>query len=318
MRRKNIILKDKLSIELYLIGYKNIGESVLFIVYNDNIIVYSGVVDSYEQDINKTIDILKRKNIKKLDFICWTHPDEDHSIGIDTLLNNYTSENTNVYIPECINGEEYNYNHRVKSTFEILNEVLKSRKISTFKVKSASDYKILEMFSFDRGALGKEEFKIVSIAPNSTILRKNNFNTTFKKNDYSIGLIMTLGKFTMLLSGDIENRTIENMEYYYIPEVIDYIKTPHHTSDTSDKLLNYINDNSCEIACTTVYRKGKINLPNKSIIELYRSKAKNFYCAGDKSKDLTSEYGAIIMKCDILKKEISINLEGNAYPIYEE
>lgn len=174
------------------------------------------------------------------------------------------------------------------------------------------------MFSFDRGALGKEEFKIVSIAPNSTILRKNNFNTTFKKNDYSIGLIMTLGKFTMLLSGDIENRTIENMEYYYIPEVIDYIKTPHHTSDTSDKLLNYINDNSCEIACTTVYRKGKINLPNKSIVELYRSKAKNFYCAGDNSKDLISEYGAIIMKCDILKKEISINLEGNAYPIYEE
>lgn len=185
-------------------------------------------------------------------------------------------------------------------------------------MKSASDYKVLEMFSFDRGAFGKEEFKIVSIAPNSTILRKNNFNTTFKKNDYSIGLIMTLGKFTMLLSGDIENRTIENMEYYYIPEVIDYIKTPHHASDTSDKLLNYINDNSCEIACTTVYRKGKINLPNKSIIDLYRAKAKNFYCAGDKSKDLISEYGAIIMKCDILKKEISINLEGNAYPIYEE
>lgn len=318
MRRKNVILKDKLSIELYLIGYKNIGESIVFIVYCDNIIIYSGVVDSYEQDINKTVDILERKNIKKLDFICWTHPDEDHSIGIDTLLNNYTSENTTVFIPESINGEEYDYNHRVKCTFDILDEVLKSRKSNTFKVKSASDYKVLEMFSFDRGALGKEEFKIVSIAPNSTILRKNNFNTTFKKNDYSIGLLITLGKFTMLLSGDIENRTIENMEYYYIPEIIDYIKTPHHTSDTSDKLLNYINDNSCQIACTTVYKKGKINLPNKSIIDLYRSKAKNFYCAGDKSKDSVSEYGAITMKCDILKKEISINLEGNAYPIYEK
>lgn len=318
MNRRNIILKDDLYIELYLIGYKNIGESVIFIVYCDNKIVYSGVVDSYEQEINKTVDILNKKNIKKLDFICWTHPDEDHSIGIDTLLNNYASENTSVFIPECINGEEYDYNHRVKSTFDILDDILKSRRKSVFKVKSASDYKVLEMFSFDRGAFGKEEFKIVSIAPNSTILRKNNFNTTFKKNDYSIGLLITLGKFTMLLSGDIENRTIENMECYYIPDIIDYIKTPHHTSDTSDKLLNYLNDNSCEIACTTVYRKGKINLPNDHVIDLYKSKAKNFYCAGDKSKDLKAEYGSILMKCDILKKEISINLEGNAYPIYEE
>jgi len=57
---------------------------------------------------------------------------------------------------------------------------------------------------------------------------------------------------------------------------------------------------------------------NEKVLKAYKSKAKNFYCAGDKSKDVISKYGAILMKCDILKKEISINLEGNAYPIYEE
>ncbi|MEG2246655.1 MAG: hypothetical protein RSC84_04320 [Peptostreptococcaceae bacterium] len=313
MRRKNIILRDKLIIDIYLIGYKNIGESLIFIIYCDERIVYSGVVDSYEQEQNKTIEILKENNIDKLNFICWTHPDEDHSIGIDTLLEDYTDINTKVILPEGIDGEEYSYNERIKNTFNQINENLISRKNDRFKVYSASDNKILECFMFDRGIKGKEEFKIVSIAPNTMITRRNKFNTTLKKNDYSIALILTLGSFTVLLSGDIENKTIDKFDYFYIPEIIDYIKTPHHTSDSSDKLINFLDENSkCEVACTTVYKKGKVNLPKKEVIEKYKKLVKNFYCTDSNKKDYKDKYGIIKISCDIINKQFTTELKGNA------
>jgi beta-lactamase superfamily II metal-dependent hydrolase len=159
MRRKNIILEKNLYIELYLIGYKNIGESIVFLIYCDSRVVYSGVIDSYEQEMNKAVEILERNNVNSLDFICWTHPDEDHSIGIDTLIEKYASENTTIYIPECINGSEYSYNERVKSTFDIIDNTLASRKKNCFKVKSASDYKVLEMFCFAEGHWEKRNLK---------------------------------------------------------------------------------------------------------------------------------------------------------------
>lgn len=317
MRYRNILLNGRLSIKIYLIGYENIGESIVFFVCVDNRIVYSGVVDSYEDDYNKTIEILEKNNIEYLNFICWTHPDEDHSLGIDTLLRDFANSNTKVIIPENISGDEYSYNKRIANTFSVIEENLKSRKSNTFIVKSASDNKILEYFTFDRGALGKEEFKILSIAPNSEILRRDEFNKSFKKNDYSIALIITLGYFTILLSGDVENKTINKLEWFYVPQIIDYIKTPHHTSSSSDKLLENIEDLSCEIACTTVYKNGSTNLPDSTIVDLYRKKAKNFYCVGKKEKDDDQSYGIFKIECDILEKKFQVSLEGNAFQVYE-
>lgn len=316
MRCRNIILTGRLLIKLYLVGYENAGESIVFFICEDTRIVYSGVVDSYETKCNKTIQILEENSVDNLDFICWTHPDEDHSLGIDILLQRFANSNTKVIIPENISGDEYNYNQRISETFNIIEENLRSRR-DTFKVKSASDNKILEYFTFDRGALGKEEFKILSIAPNSQIIRKNEFNKNVKKNDYSIALIITLGYFTIFLSGDIENKTIDKLELYSVPEIIDYIKVPHHTSSSSDKLLEFIDDSSCEIACTTTYKNGSTNLPDLRIVELYKTKAKNFYCVGKKEKDDDQSYGIFKIECDILEKKLYLDLEGNAYSIYE-
>ncbi|MGL4874535.1 MAG: hypothetical protein ACRC30_07795 [Clostridium sp.] len=301
-----------------MIGYENIGESIIFFIYQGKKIVYSGVVDSYETDYNKTIEILEKNNVKKLDFICWTHPDEDHSIGIDKLLLRFTDNKTKVIIPENISGEEYEYNERITETFKIIEENLKSRKKDTFTIRSASDNKILEYFTFDRGALGKEEFKIVSIAPNSQVVRKDEFNKGMKKNDYSIALIITLGYFTILLSGDIENKTIAKLDWFSIPEIIDYIKIPHHASSSSNKLLDIIGNFSCGVACTTTYKNGSTKLPDSKIIELYRNKAKNLYCVGKKDKDDDQKYGIFELECDILSKSLYLRLEGNAYPIYTE
>lgn len=81
------LYSNSLFFEVYLIGYNSQGESILFFLRTDEGVIYSGVVDCYTyKSINKTIDLLKKENIEKIDFLCWTHPHDDHSLGIDKLL----------------------------------------------------------------------------------------------------------------------------------------------------------------------------------------------------------------------------------------
>lgn len=317
IRNRNIFIRDKLVLETFLIGYKNLGESIVFIIFIDGEVGYSGVIDCYEYNsLNKTVDILEENGIDALDFICWTHPDEDHSVGIDILTEDYADERTKIYLPEDVNGNEYNYNKRIENTFNNLDDILKSRKLKKYSVKSASDKKELVYKTFEHGVRGNYEFTIYSIAPNSTIVRGNKFNKTFAKNDYSIGLILNIGEFSFLFSGDIENKTISKMEYSYFPEVIDYIKTPHHTSNSSDKLLEYLNyDSKSELACTTVVRRS--NLPDKEVIEKYKNYSRSFYSTGAVDKDDKYDYGIINVKCDVMNKKMTTRLEGNSEQVFE-
>jgi hypothetical protein len=312
----NIIYQKTLILDTYLIGYKNAGESIIFIIYTDNNISYTGVIDCYEyNNLNKTIDILNKKNIKNLDFICWTHPDEDHSIGIDNLVKLYANEKTKVFLPGHINGEEYEYNLRIKNTFNMFNENIMSRKRKKYTVRDVCDNTRLEYKKFDGGVKGIYEFKILSIAPNSTLLRKNDFKSSFVKNDYSVAVILSLGEFNLLFSGDIENQTISKFEEYYLPEYIDYIKVPHHTSDRSDKILKYLDsENKCEVACSTVFRKT--HLPKKTMIETYKNFAREFYCTGKLNCKDKCDYGIINIKFDIIKKDMRTYLEGNSERFY--
>ena len=319
MRRisnRNRFFDERLILDTYLIGYKDCGESIVFIIYADGNIVYSGVIDCYEyNNLNKTIEILNQHNIDNLDLICWTHPDEDHSIGIDSIIDLYAGENTKVYLPGHINGTEYDYNNRVKSTFDKINQTIRSKKIKKYGVYDISDKKTLEYKTFTHMVKGTYEFTISSIAPNSMILRRNDFNKTFKKNDYSIGLILNLGEFNFLFAGDIENRTIDKMEDFYFPDFIDYIKTPHHTSNSSDKLLGYLDyENKCEVVCTTVFRKHK--LPNQDMIKRYRNYTRSFYSTGSLNSNDKEAYGLINVKCDIVNKRMTTVLQGNSEKIY--
>ena len=47
---KNILFDRKLEFEINLIGYKHKGESIIFFLRTDGKIVYSGIVDCYEDE----------------------------------------------------------------------------------------------------------------------------------------------------------------------------------------------------------------------------------------------------------------------------
>ena len=309
-----VYFEKRLMIETYIIGYKNEGESILFFIRADGGISFAGLVDCFQIDnINKVKDILMENSICKLDFICWTHPDLDHSKGMKEILEEYVSEKTQIWIPEGVDVQDITCSQDVKELFSYLKEC--SVKLDAeFNVYSASDQKDLLYYSsicFQKG-MDRYPLKIFSYAPNSKIIRKQNYLDKFIKNDRSIFCVIALGDVRIFLTGDVEDDTIERIPRGIWGEHIHIMKIPHHGSDTSVKMLE-LGWNRCDIACSTVYRKGRSNLPLESVMKQYSENAKSLFCTGNADRETENEqYGIVEVVTDVIKKEYSTKIEGNA------
>ena len=96
MANKPIIIEnsiEEIEIFIYVIGYKEQGESIVFIIKDVDIPVFTMVIDSYQSSVtNYTIEILKENDINNVDLLCWTHPDLDHTVGLDTIIKDFCKQ----------------------------------------------------------------------------------------------------------------------------------------------------------------------------------------------------------------------------------
>ena len=88
----NISDRRNLLIKVYVIGYSNRGESICILFLDagyDNKVLYSIVIDSFKyKGLNETVEILNQWGIDKdkLNMLVWSHPDYDHTYGIDEII----------------------------------------------------------------------------------------------------------------------------------------------------------------------------------------------------------------------------------------
>lgn len=94
-------------VNVYTIGYADKGESIYFSVESDKKdFFYDILIDCYKEEKNETKELLnklksnKKKEDKKLSGICLTHYHEDHFIGLDEILNEYSKKGTIVLAPD--------------------------------------------------------------------------------------------------------------------------------------------------------------------------------------------------------------------------
>ena len=79
------------KVRIYVIGYRNIGESIVVFMIDDNKgvdkVVFSMIIDCYKKgDLNIAMDLLKKHGVSELDFAIWTHPHDVHSPGFDEII----------------------------------------------------------------------------------------------------------------------------------------------------------------------------------------------------------------------------------------
>lgn len=305
MRTEFIDDISKLKLDVFVIGYSKKGESQIILVYDEDKIIYSFVIDCYSQnEINKTIDLLNSQNVSAIDYFIWTHTDEDHSIGIQDIIDQFCNKGTNFYLPEFNYGHIHDlidYNEEVKASFHKINELNKRQNfnVNSISAPSGGFMSILDTKLQDKRGI-YQTLQVLGVAPSSPLLRRrwNNQNIT-KKNDFSIALIFKLGDLNLLFSGDIENTTINQIPDFYF-ENLCYIKTPHHTSKSSDALLKKINSDEWTVSTSvsTVYKQHL--LPDLDLVSEYKNISEKFYSTGSG----LNNFGYIKTSFDVIEGSI--------------
>lgn len=316
--RKNLLIK------VYVIGYSNRGESICVLFLDagyDNKVLYSIVIDSFKYEgINKTIDILKQWGINKdkLNMLVWSHPDYDHTFGINEIINMFCNENTMVILPYDLNGEAWNkikYNREdndiVKNILKLTRRKFKSHETACVPEKMFVPFQQLVF----NDLIGDLCTTIQALSPHGNRINYLlETHSEIHKNDLSLCLQIDVGneyKYSLVFLSDIENDDIEML----YPKCYDspvFIKIPHHTSSTSDKYCNMISslEEKPYIACTTIYKSQK--LPEKDLLNEYRNNVRQVDCTGFR-KSRKQNYGYVEYTFDFYNDfKITVQHEGHA------
>lgn len=308
------IVNNNLRIEIYVIGYKAIGESIVLFIQVDSNIVFSAVIDSYcYQGINKTIEILEKNNVKKINYLCWSHPDGDHSNGMDELINKYVDKNTVINIPDNVEINKEECSREAINIFNLLKENLNIRTDRKYRVYTVSDFKDILAYEEDLRILHNENeyvMEIKSIAPNSSLIRDELLLENFTKNKHSIAILFCFGNLIFLFAGDIENPTIRLFNKKKIPENINFLKVPHHGSNSSTYIFNFIKN--IDVSCVTSYIRGNSKNPQKGVLDRYCEISTHVYSSYNIDGDNDDDFGIIYTMFDIIDDSYKTQLIGNA------
>lgn len=271
---------QELICKVFILGHPSQGESIVLLLYGDNQIIYSCIIDSFVQH-GKVItrDFLFSLGIDKINDLFWTHPHDDHSDGIIELIDTFTPQN--IYVPaelqrmpdgdksisanvlKYINGFN-GYDRRYKK-YQPRVQGLATNMYLYDKVLSIGQYFV--------------PFQLFAVAPCSGKVRKKAINEDCSAlNDYSIVLEIIIGDFSILLTGDIQDRMISFVDEdlsLSIPTP-NILKIPHHGSEKSLDITGLFDDDwLTDIAVTTAKRSSR--LPQDNALQYYNTCCKKVF-----------------------------------------
>ncbi|MCA4454653.1 MULTISPECIES: hypothetical protein [Bacteroides] len=310
---------SNLRIKIFIIGYKNQGESIviLFVDISDKKrpVKYSIVIDCFRYSKqNITDEILRHYSVDTLSMLCWTHPDLDHSVGIDLLIKKYCKESTQILLPEHFYNEPNDIvtinNKDLRDAVDKIFSLnrLKRKAVSNISVtgRGYNEIKSLKFTGVDKSIIAS----VNAVTPISSILTEyvKKGKRDINKNELSISFILNIDEYYLYFGGDAMNRHIDAINPFFL-EQCRFVKIPHHSSDTSKNLIDYL-PSQIDTACTTIFSTH--NLPKEMVWQKYCSMGRVFSTGGNNNKKYN--YGVIEYEYDFSKEEVdmSIRLHGNA------
>ena len=304
----------EIYLDIYLIGYPTEGESIVFCLKTDSDVssfLFVGVIDCYlNKQCNYTMKLLKNLKISKLDLLCWTHPDLDHSLGIDELLQKYVDNDTVISIPISLLEHKEKFNECSQQYCNMFLKRLKQRKNENkIQLKYTSNGMNVYSGNYMSSLRDKSySLRIQALAPDSTLVGNLLNRKTIENNIFSIALCLQFDMLNVLFAGDIQNNTIRALKNIWdLPDNFHYIKIPHHGSASSSNFIDFLESQkkpifTGSVACSTVFSKA--GLPDKKILERYRFIVKDVICTSDFIGE--ADAAIIYVRFDIDKKTYTI------------
>lgn len=317
----NRFFNNNLELIIYTIGYAIEGESLLILVKADDFVVYSIVVDGYKMEgRNITVELLQNLSIQRIDMFCWTHPDRDHSCGINEYIG-YMDRNTRIILGDGFisTREKWQYANPIMYDFiekELEKSLNKKDRIVIRPVHTGERCKELK---FVHTRTGMEYlFEVHIFAPSGYLnFRRNIREMGLSNNENAVGFDIRFGNIVAAFCSDVPNVVLRSISDEDFPQNIDFIKIPHHCSRSSDYLLKMITE-EVDVACCTANKAN--HLPDRCLLREYSKKANRIFCTNHIDVETQNDfYGMIRTSIHILHEELMDTcLYGNAVEVLED
>lgn len=289
----------RFKVKVIVIGYGLYGESTLVLLMDNNTVFYAIVIDSYHYKnekikdgpfINKTMDLLLKYEVKRLDVLCWTHPHDDHSKGISRLIKSYCDTDTKILFPMYLQDNEIDiakYGNASKQNLESILRVNREHNGQATPIgvadngdNNVDEFNVIDLYSSDIVAT----VKIDALTPISSMLTEYvNNGKTNDPNELSISLVVDINGYGLYFGGDTTNKHINHSKKLVLRRCR-FVKIPHHSSKTANDLVNYL-PQTLDGVCTTVFRWGKSKLPNKDVVAKYKPFGSDVYSTNKDWRD---------------------------------
>lgn len=294
----------ELKCKLYIIGGSTEGESVLFVVYGDDKVIYSCITDSFMQEKNNVPRLVAECcGLQGITDVFWTHPHDDHSDGIIELVETYKPES--IYVPAELVELPEGSPKISKEVLETINQFpscdyrfkyqpcvtpIATNSVVLYKMLNVSDHVV--------------PFIINTVAPAGSKVRRDVVTDRYNQlNDFSIAVLISIGDFAILLTGDLQDQMIK-----YIKETMqidiptpNILKIPHHGSMGSTRVVSlFNNEEKVNLAVTTAKRSS--HLPRTEALDTYLEYCEKLYKIGDEEKKI----GIWEAEIDILEAQVII------------
>jgi len=184
------------------------GDSIILELPDNN----WGLVDCFKTNTEiepPALTFLKARNVRKLKFVCLTHPHKDHFHGMLEILKHFTSDGRQieefwdfgptidlirVFLDRCGSEKEFS---ELQDLYEFITQRVLSKKIEWVEAKAR--VKCLEL----------SDIKISSFAPlggdTMRYIRSWARDTTIDENLLSVVLVITCGETNIVLGGDTKS-----------------------------------------------------------------------------------------------------------------
>ncbi len=317
-------------VHVFVLGYPEEGETILILFEENGKTLHSIITDSYyKEDCEHLAGLLEQFENPKIDWFIWTHPHEDHSVGIPELLDKFdTKHDCHIVIPnnlhavdnkslckDAISGRDYlrqNYNMNGK------HGPRRHRRYHTvdFDVFESNPREYCTEF-VDSSTEDSLKVTLTIYGPDSVSALQNTDGTLkLNKNALSIVYTLDINGLIFLMGGDVNDAGAK-----IIPEEVftqfHFLKIPHHGSDEPDTFIRRTKSNELEdsIGITTVFKKKE--LPKPEILKIYKSNLNRLFTTGGYEVDPNNGFGVVHLQYKPVELIMDGSPEtfGNAYEI---
>lgn len=311
------------SIQIFVIGGNNgNGEGILILFLNGSKVIHTISIDCCKAIVNGSecnlLDkILKKYDVHKIDCFVWTHPHDDHSNGLDELVDIYYRKGSVGIIPKQIYGTDNDIVTMRSLSKKVLRRINFKFKKKCLKSIDCQSKEKRCVYFFELEDILSGQIKNVSLfclTPIDYMLDDKRRNQ--KKindgllNDISLSLILDVDGYCFFFGGDAPDRTLKESDTGSLLEC-KWVKIPHHGSKTSQNVVQYFNNNIDSAVAASFMNQ---HLPSEAVLNKYKDKTSQIYVT-QKTKDDPYDFGMIGYHDIFSNNSVQLNVTryGNAF-----